>query len=130
VWIGGLESLDCGKGFCFGASGEVECCVLGEQEAGEMIANSGVAAGYKVDLNAMLVRGECEDDIGSHFASLVRQLLVGKGGRRDEEGLIPEGREFLTHDRSLVFPNVESVVIVIVINSCHRASCIYTPSSV
>lgn len=95
-----------------------------------MVADSGVAAGYKVDLNVMLVRGECEDGIESHFASLVRQLFVGKGGRCDEEGLIPEGREFLTHDRSLIFPNVESVVIVIVINSCHRASCIYTPSGV
>lgn len=32
-----------------------------------------------------------------YFAGLVGEMFVSEGWRRDEEGLIPEGREFLAH---------------------------------
>jgi hypothetical protein len=43
-----------GKGFGFGAPGEVESCVAGVKQGGEGQADAGVAAGYDVDLEGVL----------------------------------------------------------------------------
>lgn len=55
VGVGGLELLDSGEGFGFGAAGEVERGVFGEEEAGKMDADAGVATCYDVDLHRVLV---------------------------------------------------------------------------
>lgn len=43
---------------------------------------------------------EIGDGQGNYFAGLVGEVCVSEGWGRNEEGLIPEGREFLAHGGS------------------------------
>jgi len=37
-------------GFCGGAGCDIDCCVFRVEELGELVTNSGVRAGYDIDL--------------------------------------------------------------------------------
>ncbi len=45
-----MDRGDCGEGFGFGAGGEVDLCVFGVEDLGELFADAGVGAGYDVYL--------------------------------------------------------------------------------
>ena len=45
-----MDRGDCGEGFGFGAGGEVDLCVFGVEDLGELFADAGVGAGYNVYL--------------------------------------------------------------------------------
>jgi hypothetical protein len=105
-----VQALNSGTRLCFRPAGEIECSVFGIQERGEVKADASVTAGYEMDLLGVLGIGWWIGWAGGYFAGLVWEVCLCEAGKGDEEGLIPERGEFLTHGCDFVLNIVSSVL--------------------